>query len=77
MKQEQARAQETPRMRHWLTPKQAAARYGFGISTLAKYRGHGGGAPFAKIGSKVMYAEDDFNAWLESRRVASTSQAGG
>lgn len=75
MKQEQAHAPETPRVKRWLTPKQAAARYGFGISTLAKYRIQGGGCKFAKIYSKVLYAEDDFDAWLESRRVNSTSQS--
>ena len=57
MEQGQLRAQETPRARRWRTPKQAAKDYGFGVSTLAKYRAQGGGPAFVKIGSKVMYAD--------------------
>jgi hypothetical protein len=74
MKQEQARAHKTPHARRWITPKQAAKHYKFGISTMAKWRLNGEGPAFFKLGAKVLYDEDEFDAWLESKRVTSTSQ---
>jgi len=58
----------------WLTPKEVASAYPIGLSTLAKLRLKGGGAPYAKIGEKVLYKRSDLDAWLESKRVRSTSQ---
>jgi len=52
-----------------------AAEYtGLGFSTLAKLRLQGGGAVFTKIGVKILYKRADLDAWLESKRVANTSQ---
>ena len=70
----QPRAQETQRTRQWLTPKQAANRYQLGLSTLAKWRLTGTGPVFFKLGAKVLYDAGDFDAWLDSKRVTSTSQ---
>lgn len=74
MEQGQLRAQATPRERQWLTPAQAVERYQLGKSTLAKWRLTGVGPAFFKLGTKVLYDADDFDAWLDSKRVRSTSQ---
>ena len=58
-----------------LTPKQTAKHYGFGVSTLAKWRVQGGGPEYLKIGAKIMYPQRAFEAWLDSKKVASTSQS--
>jgi excisionase family DNA binding protein len=60
--------------REWLSAKEAAQYTGLGFSTLAKLRLKGGSAPYAKVGSKVVYRKADLDAWLESKRVANTSQ---
>jgi hypothetical protein len=74
MEHAQLRAQATPRERQWLTPKQAANRYQLGLSTLAKWRLTGEGPVFFKLGAKVLYDAGDFDTWLDSKRVNSTSQ---
>ena len=59
-----------------LTPKQAAARLGCAVSTLAKKRIFGGGAPFIRIGHSVRYPEDALVAFIESHpRYTSTAEA--
>ncbi len=58
----------------WLSAKEAAEYTILGHSTLAKLRLTGGGAPFSKIGEKVLYKKSDLEAWLESKRVSNTSQ---
>ncbi len=59
-----------------LTPKQVAARLGCAVSTLAKKRIFGGGAPFVRIGHSVRYPEDALVAFIESHpRYTSTAEA--
>lgn len=49
---------------------------GVAVQTLARWRCEGGGPPFIKCGSrKIMYAVEDLTAWMNARRVASTSEA--
>ena len=60
--------------REWLSSKEAADYTGLGFSTLAKLRLKGGGSPYAKIGEKILYKKTDLDSWLESKRVANTSQ---
>jgi excisionase family DNA binding protein len=60
--------------RQWFSAKQAAEYTGLGFSTLSKLRLYGGGAPYSKIGEKVLYKRSDLDAWLESKRVSNTSQ---
>lgn len=43
--------------------------------TLQAWRCRGGGPPFIKVGRLVKYRPQDVEAWIESRRVASTSEA--
>ena len=42
--------------------------------TLQAWRCRGGGPPFVRVGRLVRYAPEDVKAWIESRRVSSTSQ---
>ena len=58
-----------------LTTDQAAARLALGRSTLEKWRCVGNGPKFIKLGTRrVGYHTDDVDAWIASRRRASTSE---
>ena len=45
--------------------------------TLQAWRCRGGGPPFIRVGRLVRYRPQDVLAWIESRRVASTSEPRG
>ena len=45
------------------------------VKTLQAWRCRGGGPPFIRVGRLVRYRPQDVEAWIESRRVASTSEA--
>lgn len=50
-----------------LTSRAAAQRLGLSTATLAKWRCVGGdGPPYRKLGSRVFYATDDVEAWVDS-----------
>jgi predicted DNA-binding transcriptional regulator AlpA len=54
----------------------AARALGLGVPTLEKMRLRGDGPPFIRLGPKcVGYRPEDLRAWLETRRVTSTSAA--
>lgn len=63
-----------PLVRRCLTEKEAAPYIGMSRSFLRQSRMNGKrrnrtpGPPFIKIGRKVLYLEDDLNAWLEENR---------
>ncbi|MFN8694627.1 MAG: DNA-binding protein [Holosporales bacterium] len=57
--------------------KQTAERYGLSESKLNKDRIYGGGAPFLKVGRKILYDWRIFEAWLSKHQRGSTSDAGG
>ena len=59
-----------PRMR----PPEAASYTGVAESTLAKLRVTGGGPSYSKVGRLVLYDVGDLDAWLDARRVRSTSE---
>lgn len=59
----------------YLTTGEAASYVRLSVSTLAKLRMTGGGAGFRKLGRKVLYCRADLDAWLESHRRRSTSEA--
>jgi predicted DNA-binding transcriptional regulator AlpA len=68
---------EVARMSHTvlLTPAQVAAAIGLSRSTLAKLRLTGGGPPFRKLGSRVLYPQVALEEWIGSRPVfLSTSE---
>jgi predicted DNA-binding transcriptional regulator AlpA len=50
----------------------AAAKLGATAITLNRWRCQGQGPNFYKIGRLVKYHTDDLDAWIQTRRVAST-----
>jgi hypothetical protein len=60
-----------------LMPPEAAANYLGGIAkqTLAKWRCLGGGPEFVRVGSRIFYEQSALDAWLDTRRHTSTSEA--
>ncbi len=67
---------QRPSVRRCLTEKEVASYIGMSRSFLRQARMHGKrrnrtpGPPFIKIGRKVLYLEDDLDAWLEAHRQA-------
>ena len=60
----------------WLRPKEAAAYIKSSESTLAKKRLKGNGPTYTKFGRLVLYAKQDLDEFLASRRRLSTSDPG-
>ena len=58
-----------------LDSKATAAFLGLSDWTLAKWRCTGEGPRFCKIGSLIRYTPAALAEWIESRTVASTSEA--
>jgi hypothetical protein len=58
----------------YLDTKEAARRCGLSASWLAKLRLTGGGAPYLKLGRRVLYEGQEFEQWLGSHRRQSTCQ---
>ncbi len=56
-----------------MTVGQAAIYLGLAISTLNKWRCHGGGPVFLKLGRAVRYREEDLEKFVLEARVRSTS----
>ncbi|HVZ06606.1 helix-turn-helix transcriptional regulator [Rhodopila sp.] len=52
---------------------EAARLLGLSARTLEKYRCHGSGPTFRKLGGRVVYAVDDLNAWADRSACSSTS----
>ena len=44
------------------------------VKTLQAWRCRGGGLPFVRVGRLVRYKPDDVQAYIETRRVTSTSE---
>lgn len=56
-----------------LKTREAADYVRLGQPTLERFRLTGEGPVYCKLGGAVRYRKDDLDAWLESRRVRSTS----
>lgn len=52
---------------------EAARLLGLSARTLEKYRCHGSGPTFRKLGGRVVYAIDDLEAWADQASCRSTS----
>jgi len=57
-----------------LTTREAAQYLGLAVSTLNKWRCHGGGPEFLKLGRAVRYRQDDLDRFLETRMFRSTAE---
>lgn len=58
-----------------LTTPAAAILAGVSAKTLENLRYLGGGPKYLKIGRKVVYDPRDIEAWKDSHRIGSTSEA--
>jgi predicted DNA-binding transcriptional regulator AlpA len=52
---------------------EAARLLGLSPRTLEKYRCHGSGPTFRKLGGRVVYALDDLETWADQAACRSTS----
>lgn len=57
-----------------MTVNQAAEYLGLAVSTLNKWRCHGGGPVFIKMGRAVRYRTQDLESFLLGSRASSTSE---
>jgi hypothetical protein len=57
-----------------LTGKSLSERIGVTEGCLAKWRLTGEGPQFIRVQRRIMYDARDVSAWLDARRVSSTSQ---
>ena len=64
----------TPPAPQRLRTKEAADYIGASVSHMNKLRVYGGGPPFFKTGKWISYAIADLDAWLATRKHASTSE---
>ena len=58
-----------------LNSPEAAEYLGISVSTLSKRRVDGDGPQYLKLGRRVVYDTRDLDAWLDTRRRASTADA--
>lgn len=60
-----------------LTRSEVQTTFGLSQRFLEVAAVKGGGPPMTKIGRKVSYRVSDLRSWLDTKRVQSTSDAGG
>lgn len=60
--------------RTWVTEAQAVEITGMSLAWFRKKRQTGGGIPYSKMGRNVKYELSDIYAYMEERKVASTSK---
>jgi hypothetical protein len=63
-------------MARWARTPDAAKHCGIPERTLEKWRATGGGPPFAKVRSVIVYDLDAVDRWLTERTRSSTSDPG-
>ena len=56
-----------------MSVRQAAHYLGLAVSTLNKWRCHGGGPVFIKMGRAVRYRQEDLEIFMIGRKAVSTS----
>lgn len=67
--------QPAPPPKTYLNAEETGRHIGTAVQTLARWRCEGGGPPFFRVGRKIMYGLKDLTAWMNARRVSSTSEA--
>lgn len=63
-------------VRKYMSENQAADYGNLSSKTLQRRRADGSGPPFIKCGGRVLYDVVDFDHWMESQKVQSTSAYG-
>ena len=58
---------------NYLNRGMAASYLGLSVRTLDRLRVSGGGPRFWKGGSRIMYDQQDLDAWVNERKQSSTS----
>lgn len=58
-----------PKNNRRLDRKEAAEYIGVSTPTLASWATRGGGPPYIKLGTKVIYMQSDLDSWLSARRA--------
>jgi hypothetical protein len=63
----------------YMNAEETSAFIGIAVQTLARWRSEGGkDLPFIRVSrGRIMYDVDDLTAWMNARRVRSTSEATG
>lgn len=62
-------------MARWVRTDELARHLGVSPRTAEKWRVQGGGPPYSRVRSVVVYDLDRVDAWLGEREQASTSDA--
>jgi len=62
-----------PLAARYVRTHEAARLLGISARTLEKYRCHGSGPTFRKLGGRVVYAVSDLEAWADHAACRSTS----
>jgi excisionase family DNA binding protein len=57
-----------------LNTREAASYVRLGKPTLERFRTSGDGPVYCQLGGAVRYRKSDLDAWLEGRRIRSTSE---
>lgn len=63
----------SPLTKRYVRTHEAASLLGLSPRTLEKYRCHGSGPTFRKLGGRVVYAVEDLEAWADQAACRSTS----
>ena len=63
---------QTKSQRTVMNVKQAAEYLGLAVSTLNKWRCHGGGPVYIKLGRAVRYRQEDLESYMLNQRASST-----
>lgn len=63
-------------LRELLTPRQVAELFNLSPRTLANWRLRGGGPPFIKLGSRVVYSTEAVCVFVRQHTFASTAEYG-
>jgi hypothetical protein len=56
-------------LKEWLSPQEVQARYGFSVSSLAKWRMRNKNLKFSKMGKYIKYNAEDIEAYIKSNMV--------
>jgi hypothetical protein len=60
-------------MTRLLDTREAASRVSLARTTLAKLRVYGGGPRYIKLVGKILYPEDELQAWIDGQTLRSST----